>query len=181
MNKKNSQNFEIELFNKIYRFIKAKSKKFLENDYFRVNAVNGFSLIELMIVLVIIGLLTTLVVYNISDQPDKAKIEIAKAQIKSFEMALENYKLDNGTYPTTEQGLEALVKKPTTNPLPKNWKDGGYLEKDKTFVPKDPWARDYIYISPGIHRPNFVDIYSYGADGQEGGDGVNADIENWNF
>ncbi|HOK40780.1 MAG TPA: type II secretion system major pseudopilin GspG [bacterium] len=151
--------------------MKKKKKKF---NY-------GFTLIEIMIVLLIIGLLTSLVIYNISDEPDKAKVQIAKAQIKAFEKALENYKLDNGFYPTTEQGLEALVKKPMTEPIPKNWKAGGYLEKDKEFVPKDPWGNDYIYISPGIHRPNFVDIYSYGADGKEGGEGVNADIQNWNF
>lgn len=140
---------------------------------------NGFSLIELMVVIMIMGLLTTLVVVNIRSAPDEAKVEIAKAQIRAFEDALNNFRRDNGFYPSTEQGLEALVKKPETGRQPQNWRQGGYL--DRNILPKDPWGNDYIYISPGIERSDFVDIYSYGADGSEGGVGVDADIKNWEF
>lgn len=141
---------------------------------FKINN-KGFSLIELMIVLMIIGLLTTLVIYNIGDEPDLAKIKITQAQITSFEKALERYKFDNGVYPSTEQGLEALVKKPAAGTIPKNWKQGGYLD----FIPKDPWNNKYIYICPGINRTLKFDIESYGADSLDGGEGINSDIENW--
>jgi general secretion pathway protein G len=140
---------------------------------------NGFSLIELMVVIMIMGLLTTLVVVNIRSAPDEAKVEIAKSQIRAFEDALHRFRMDNGFYPDTEQGLEALVKKPETGRQPNNWRSGGYL--DRNIVPDDPWGNPYIYISPGMHRSDFVDIYSYGANGREGGEGVNAEIRNWEF
>ena len=105
---------------------------------------------------------------------DKARVTTAKAKITQLESALEFYRMDNSRYPTTEQGLEALVSKPTSAPEPPNWKQGGYIKK----LQKDPWQRDYLYLSPGEHGE--VDIYSLGADGIEGGEGPNADIGNWN-
>ncbi|OQX02582.1 MAG: type II secretion system protein GspG [Desulfobacteraceae bacterium IS3] len=135
----------------------------------------GFTLIELMVVIVILGILATLIVPNIMDAPDEAKQAKAKVDISAVETALKMYKLHNGTYPTTEQGLLALVEAPTTGQLPKNWKEGGYLEKGK--LPKDPWGNDYIYLSPGLHGE--YDITSYGADGVPEGEGKNKDINNW--
>jgi general secretion pathway protein G len=106
---------------------------------------------------------------------DDAKVTDAHVQIKNIETALKFYKLDNGSYPSTEQGLGALVAKPTVGLIPKNYKDGGYLESKK--VPKDPWGNDYLYVSPGEHGD--YDLFSYGADGAKGGDGKNADITSW--
>ncbi|MBJ6726630.1 type II secretion system major pseudopilin GspG [Geomesophilobacter sediminis] len=137
----------------------------------------GFTLIELMVVIVILGILAALVGPKIIGRSDDAKISDAKVQIRNFETALKLYKLDNGNYPTTEQGLQALVTKPTTGQIPAKYKDGGYLEtKD---VPKDPWGNDYKYIAPGEHGD--YDLFSFGADGARGGDGKNADIESWNM
>jgi general secretion pathway protein G len=141
----------------------------------RINNNRGFTLIELMVVIVILGILATLIVPNIMDAPDEAKQAKAKVDISAVETALKMYKLHNGTYPSTEQGLLALVEAPTTGQLPKNWKEGGYLEKGK--LPKDPWGNDYIYLSPGLHGE--YDITSYGADGVPEGEGKNKDINNW--
>lgn len=135
----------------------------------------GFTLIELMVVIVILGILAGLIVPRIMGRPEEAKQLKAKVQIESFETALKLYKLDNSTYPSTEQGLLALVEQPSTPPLAKKWREGGYLEKGK--VPKDPWGNDFIYISPGMHGD--YDIISFGADGAEGGDSFNKDINNW--
>jgi len=135
----------------------------------------GFTLIELMVVIVILGLLAGLVIPRLVGRGEEAKVEIARMQIKEIETALELYKLDNGFYPTTEQGLEALVKKPSSEPIPPKWREGGYLKK----VPLDPWGRPYVYLCPGEHNPDSYDLFSYGADGKEGGEGVNADITNW--
>ena len=137
----------------------------------------GFTLIELMVVIVILGVLAALIVPRIMDRPEEAKRLKAKIQIESIETALKLYKLDNGIYPDTEQGLEALVQPPDSGNVPKNWRKGGYLEKGK--VPKDPWGHDYVYMSPGVE--NEYDIISYGADGEPGGEGDNADIVNWNM
>ena len=136
----------------------------------------GFTLIELLVVIVILGILATFLVPKIMEKPDEARVVKAKNDIKAIEMALKMYKIDNGMYPTTEQGLEALIRKPTIPPIPKNYRKGGYLDTDE--VPKDPWGNPYIYRSPGENgRP--YEIISYGADGKEGGTGVNADIKSW--
>ncbi|AKS23823.1 type II secretion system major pseudopilin GspG [Leptospirillum ferriphilum] len=133
----------------------------------------GFTLIEIMVVIFIIALLAALVVPKIIGRTEEAKRVSAKAQIREIENALNLYHLDNGTYPTTEQTLDALIKKPTTPPVPNNYKDGGYISK----IPKDPWGHPYIYLSPGNHGE--FDIISYGADGVRGGTGNNADIDSW--
>jgi general secretion pathway protein G len=134
----------------------------------------GFTLIELIVVIVILGILAGLVLPRFMGRTEEARRTKAKLQIENLEGALKLYKLDNGTYPTTEQGLEALVQKPTTGVIPKNWREGGYLEKNK--IPEDPWGKPYVYISPEIKNKDF-DLKSLGADGEEGGEGENADIE----
>lgn len=133
----------------------------------------GFTLIELMIVVVIVGILATLLIPRIMDRPEEARRIKAKADIKSIESALKLYKLDNSNYPTTDQGLQALITKPDTSPVPNKWRDGGYLEAKE--VPKDPWGYPYYYSSPGSDGKDYL-IVSYGADGESGGNGKNADI-----
>jgi general secretion pathway protein G len=133
----------------------------------------GFTLIELMIVIVIIGILATLLVPRIMDRPEEARRIKAKTDIKTIESAFKLYKLDNGGYPTTEQGLQALIKKPDTPPIPKKWKEGGYLESAN--VPKDPWDNPYYYSSPATDGKDY-EIISYGSDGEPGGTGKNADV-----
>ncbi|AGH85638.1 MULTISPECIES: type II secretion system major pseudopilin GspG [Ralstonia solanacearum species complex] len=140
---------------------------------FARRAARGFTLIEIMVVVVILGILAALVVPKIMSRPDEARIIAAKQDIASISQALKLYRLDNGRYPTTEQGLAALVTKPTTEPVPNNWKGGGYLER----LPKDPWGHPYQYLNPGVRGE--VDIFSYGADGQPGGTANDADIGNW--
>jgi len=134
----------------------------------------GFTLIEIIVVVVIIGILATFVAPKFMGKTDTARITKAKSDILSLESALDLYKLDNFTYPTTDQGLEALISMPSSDPVPTNWQKGGYIKK----LQKDPWQRDYLYLSPGEHGE--VDIYSLGADGVEGGEDANADIGNWN-
>ena len=141
----------------------------------RLSNRDGFTLIEIMVVIVILALLAALVGPRLMGRTDDAKITDARVQIKNIETALKLYKLDTGVYPSTEQGLAALVSKPTVGLIPKNYKDEGYLESKK--VPKDPWGADYIYVSPGEHGD--YDLYSYGADGAKGGEGKNADISSW--
>lgn len=136
------------------------------------NSQRGFSLIEIMVVVVILGILAALVVPKIISRPDEARVVKAKQDVLSIQNALDLFKLDNGFYPTTDQGLMALVEKPTTSPTPQDWKT--YLKS----VPKDPWGRDYLYLNPGQHGD--IDVFTYGADGQPGGTGVNAEIGNWN-
>jgi general secretion pathway protein G len=138
---------------------------------------SGFTLIEIMVVVVILSLLAIIVGPKIIGRTDDAKIADAKVQIRNVESALKLYKLDNGVYPGTEQGLQALVAKPTTGVIPKNYKEEGYLENKN--VPKDPWGNDYVYLSPGEHGD--YDLYSTGADGVKGGEGKNEDIESWNL
>ena len=135
----------------------------------------GFTLIELMVVIVILGILAGLIVPRIMGRPEQAKQLKARMQIESISTALKLYKLDNGAYPTTEQGLGALIEQPATGDAPKNWRQGGYLEKGR--VPKDPWGNEFIYLSPGIHDD--FDLISYGADGSAGGEGKDADITSW--
>ncbi len=136
---------------------------------------NGFTLIDLMVVIVILGILAGLIVPRIMGRPDEARRAKASIQIESLETALKLYKLDNGNYPTTEQGLQALVEPPAAGAVAKNWREGGYLEKGK--VPKDPWDHDFIYLSPGVHGD--YDLSSRGADGEPGGEGKNSDINSW--
>lgn len=131
----------------------------------------GFTLIEVMIVLVILGVLAALIVPKIMGRPDEARVVAAKQDIATIAQALKLYKLDNRRYPSVEQGLEALVKRPTVEPLPPNWKS--YLER----LPQDPWGNPYQYLNPGIHGE--VDVLSYGADGKPGGEGFDADIASW--
>lgn len=135
----------------------------------------GFTLIEIMVVVVILGILAAIVVPKVMDRPDSARITKAKQDIRALESALNLYKLDNFNYPSTDQGLEALVRKPSGNPEPRNWKQGGYLDR----LPKDPWGSDYQYLQPGVRGE--IDLFSFGADGRSGGDGMNADIGNWNL
>ena len=135
----------------------------------------GFTLIELMVVIIILGILAMWVAPKIMSRPGEARQVKALLDIQNLENALKLYKLDNGIYPTTEQGLQALVEKPETGTIPKKWKAGGYLEKGK--VPKDPWGNDFIYLSPGLKGD--IDIISYGLDGVPGGEEENKDINNW--
>ena len=138
-------------------------------------AVSGFTLIEVMVVVVVLSILAAIVVPNIMDAPDEARIVAAKQDIRALESALNLYRLDNYVYPSTEQGIDALVTRPETPPEPRNWKAGGYMDR----LPKDPWGNPYQYLSPGQNGE--FDLYSMGADGQIDGAGVNADITNWNL
>ncbi|TLX57665.1 type II secretion system protein GspG [Stutzerimonas nosocomialis] len=141
----------------------------------RTRTQGGFTLIEIMVVVVILGILAALVVPQVMSRPDQAKVTVAKGDIKAIAAALDMYKLDNFAYPSTQQGLDALVQRPTGNPQPKNWNRDGYLKR----LPQDPWGNDYQYLSPGT-RGQF-DLYSFGADGKEGGSDLNADIGNWDL
>jgi len=133
----------------------------------------GFTLIEIIVVVVIIGILATFVAPKFMGKTDDARVVKAKNDIQAIESALDIYKLDNYTYPTTDQGLDALVNQPSTDPVPNNWQKGGYVKK----LQKDPWQREYLYLNPGERSE--IDIYSLGADGVEGGEGSSADIGNW--
>lgn len=133
----------------------------------------GFTLIELMVVLVILGVLAAMIAPRIMDRPDEARIVAAKQDIAAIVQALKMYRLDNIRYPSTEQGLQALVTKPAIAPIPENWKSGGYLDK----LPKDPWGNPYLYLNPGRHGD--IDVISLGTDGQSGGEGKDADIGSW--
>jgi len=135
----------------------------------------GFTLIEIMVVMVILGILAGLIIPRIMGRPEEARRTKARIQIESIETALKLYKLDNGSYPTTEQGLQALVEPPSVDKLASAWREGGYLEKGR--VPKDPWDNEYVYLCPGIHGD--LDLVSYGADGETGGEGKDMDINNW--
>lgn len=134
-------------------------------------AHRGFTLIELMVVLVIIGILAALIVPNVLDRADDARVTAARTDVNNLVQALKLYRLDNQRYPTSEQGLQALVARPATAPIPPNWKP--YLDK----LPNDPWGRPYQYLNPGVRGE--IDVFSFGADGQAGGDGPNADIGSW--
>ena len=136
----------------------------------------GFTLIEIMVVVVILGVLAALVIPNIMSRPDQAKAAAAQADLKAVSSSLELYRLDNGAYPTTDQGLDALVVQPESEPLARNWNPDGYLKR----VPKDPWGRPYQYEMPGVKNQNGFDIYSFGANGRSDGEGVDAVIGNWN-
>jgi len=133
----------------------------------------GFTLIEILVVVSILAILGALIVPKIMDRPSEARVVAAKQDIGSIVAALKLYKLDNGRYPSQAQGLQALITKPTDDQTVANWKNGGYLER----LPKDPWGHDYLYLIPGLHGD--IDVMSYGADGQSGGEGFDADIGNW--
>lgn len=143
--------------------------------FHKIKSTHGFTLIELMVVIVILGILVSFIAPKIMGRPDEAKQVKARVQMESLETAIKLYKLDNGIYPMTEQGLQALVEQPQTGTLPKKWRKGGYLEKGR--VPKDPWGNEFVYLSPGAHGD--YDIISYGADGVPGGDEFNKDINSW--
>lgn len=134
----------------------------------------GFTLLEVMVVVVILGILAALVVPQIIGRPDEARVIAARQDIASLMQALKLYRLDNQRYPTTEQGLQALTTRPATAPIPPNWKAGGYVER----LPRDPWGNAYQYLNPGVHGE--IDVFSLGADGVPGGEGNNADIGSWN-
>lgn len=135
--------------------------------------MRGFTLIELMVVIVIIAVLASLIVPKVMSRPDEARVAAARQDLGAITQALKLYKLDNMRYPTTEQGLQALVKKPAAAPIPENWKGNGYLEK----LPKDPWGTPYLYLQPGLHDE--IDVISYGANREAGGEGNDADIGSW--
>ena len=141
----------------------------------KMKRMQGFTLIELMVVIVILGILVGIVAPRLMGRPDEAKQLKAKADMQALETALKLYKLDSGMYPSTQQGLDALINKPETGKIPAKWRSGGYLEKRK--IPKDPWGTEFIYLSPGLHGD--FDIISYGADGVPGGEGFDQDINNW--
>ncbi|OGW42103.1 MAG: type II secretion system protein GspG [Nitrospirae bacterium GWD2_57_9] len=136
----------------------------------------GFTLIEIMVVVIILGLLAGLVLPRIMGQEDKARIETAKVQIRSLEGALDAFKLDNGFYPASDQGLDALIRKPESGRIPTRWREGGYLKPAR--IPKDPWNKEFVYLSPGSEGREY-EIVSYGADNEPGGEGNNTDIESW--
>jgi general secretion pathway protein G len=137
----------------------------------------GFTLIEIMVVIIILGILASVVVVKVTGRVEEARRTQAKVQIENFRTALGMYKLDNGSYPSTEQGLNALVEPPTVGTLPRKWREGGYLEKKK--IPLDPWKNEYVYLSPGIHDD--FDISSYGDDNAQGGEGKDADVNSWDL
>lgn len=151
----------------------------MKNTYFKtsfsIKNEKGFSFLELMVVVVILGILATYIAPRFMGRADDAKAVKAKVDIAAIETSLKLYKLDNGHFPTTEQGLLALVEKPSTDPIPLNWNDKGYLAKKQ--APKDPWGRIYLYLSPGVHDD--YDIICYGADAAPGGDKKNKDINSW--
>ncbi|MBF0527182.1 MAG: type II secretion system major pseudopilin GspG [Deltaproteobacteria bacterium] len=136
----------------------------------------GFTLIELLVVIVILGILAGLIVPNIMDKPEEARKAKARMQLEAIENSLKMFKLDTGFYPTTEQGLKALVEKPSTGKIPLKWREGGYLEKGE--LPKDPWGNDFAYLCPGVHNKDF-DLWSYGQNGAEAGEGSEDNVVNW--
>src|SRR6202142_748362 len=141
--------------------------------YGRPRAPGGFTLIEIMVVIVILGILAALVVPRVLERPDEARVIAARNHIAAILGALKLYRLDNQRFPSTEQGLVALVARPTQPPAPPNWKPSGYLER----LPKDPWGNPYQYLKPGLRGE--IDVFSFGADGQPGGTGYDADIGSW--
>lgn len=151
------------------------SRKVSRQSSRQTNQQAGFSLIEIMVVLVIIGLLVSIVAPNVLDRADDARAQKVQADFSTIATTLKLYRLDNFNYPTSEQGLEALVTQPSIDPLPTNWKKGGYLDD----MPKDPWGRPYLYLSPAEFSDKDFDLYSLGADGVTGGEEQNADLGNW--
>lgn len=141
----------------------------------RLPRLAGFTLIEVMVVIAILAILAALIVPKVMTRPDEARVVAARQDIAALMQALKLYRLDSKRYPTTEQGLQALVAKPSQAPVPDNWKAGGYVER----LPMDPWSKPYQYLNPGLHGE--IDVFSYGADGVLGGEGFDADIGNWSL
>ncbi|MFQ5935690.1 MAG: type II secretion system major pseudopilin GspG [Acidiferrobacterales bacterium] len=135
----------------------------------------AFTLIEILVVVIILAILVGLVAPRIMERPDEARIVAARSDIRAIISALKLYRLDSGVYPSTEQGLDALTRRPESGNIPRNWKQGGYLDR----LPRDPWDSDYQYLNPGIHSE--LDVFSLGADGAHGGEGINADIGSWDL
>ncbi|HSG56765.1 MAG TPA: type II secretion system major pseudopilin GspG [Paracoccaceae bacterium] len=133
----------------------------------------GFSLLELMVVVVILSILALVIVPRVIDRPDQARAARVKSDLAAIAGAVQLYRLDNFRYPTTDQGLAALVSRPVTEPVPPNWAQNGYLDR----LPKDPWGHDYLYLAPGVHGD--FDVFTYGADAAPGGSGINADVGSW--
>jgi general secretion pathway protein G len=167
------KNYQLSIVNAKIRKFKTRSLQFAVFNSSRA----GFTLLEIIVVVFILGLLAAIVAPKIIGRTDDARIAEAKVQIKNFETALKLFKLDNSFYPATEQGLAALIEKPTMGQIPQKYREGGYLEQKK--IPLDPWNNQYIYISPGLHGE--FDIASLGADGREGGEGKDADIMSWDM
>ena len=147
----------------------------MSDTIYNRSSENGFTMIELMVVIVILGILAAIIGPKLADRPDQARQQQARIQIKNFGTALKLYKLDNKAYPTTQQGLSSLVTAPSGDSTLTNYPSGGYL--DEGYLPKDPWGNSYVYLCPGIHGD--FDIICYGADGVQGGDGYDADINSW--
>ncbi len=161
--------------NRTYR--SARSAPFRRNKLHKPSTVKrsrGFTLIEIMVVVIILGILAAIVAPNVIGRIDQAQVTRVQGDLRGIENALKMYRLDTYSYPTTEQGLEALVNKPA-DPNLRNWKPGGYLDR----LPKDPWGNDYLYLNPGNHGE--IDVYTLGRDGRPGGEGLDADIGNWNL
>jgi len=156
------------------RTITAKAAAVCRNTFSK--RMEAFTLLELMVVVVILGILAAFIVPRISKRPEDARVTKARIEISNLEQALELYYLDTGVYPSSDQGLRALIEMPDTGDVPENWKAGGYLAKSK--LPTDPWGNEYMYMSPGVHNEDY-DLYSLGKDGIEGGEGYDADITNW--
>ena len=171
---KNSDGFSKKRCGSIFGAAKQRFMKFLTRCK---KFPPGFTLIEIMVVIVILGILASFIVPKIMGRPEEARRTTAALLIRSIESALKLYKLDNGVYPDTEQGIEALVKKPGIGSIPKNWRKGGYLDTLKE--PKDSWGNPFVYVMPGEHGD--FDLSSYGKDGEKGGEGDNADINRWEF
>jgi general secretion pathway protein G len=147
----------------------------MHNAQTRRTRLRGFTLIEIMVVITILGILAALIVPKVVGRTDDARIAAAKQDIGAVMQALKLYRLDNGRYPSTEQGLRALIERPSTDPQPSNWKQGGYL--DRSSIPKDPWGKEYQYLNPGLRGE--IDVFSFGRDGQSGGEGPDSDVGSW--